>query len=58
MHFSELMYWNSRTYGHGLRLRKDVLRVAFVAFCLATPCTNWMIPGVAKLFPSDVWLRW
>ena len=56
--FAELCYWHSRTYGTGVRLPRSVLRGLMAVLCLATPCTNWLLPFAFKAIRRDVWMRW
>lgn len=53
----ELAYWNSRTYGDAIRLKKRWLILGFVILCIITPFTNWMIPFLGKVIRYDLVLR-
>ena len=54
----EIMYWNDRSYGSALRIRKGTLRLVALGICLATPFTNVCIPFLRKIFSSDLVIRY
>lgn len=56
--YDEQVFWNMRSYGKAVRVRKGLLRGLFVIGCLITPCTNWLVPFVSKIIRQDIILRY
>lgn len=56
--FEEICYWNSRSYGTGLRVPRAVLRGIVAVLCLATPGTNWMVPLAFRWIRRDMMIRY
>lgn len=58
MDFTEYTYWNTRSYGQAIRIRKRTAQAALVTICMVTPFTNWLIPFVRRLISNDVVYRY
>ena len=57
MTWSELCYWNSRTYGSAIQISRECIVGFFIFLCLVTPATNWMIPVINKAVSSGIKIR-
>ena len=56
MTFCERVYWNTQSYGSAVTVKRAFLIGLLVVLCLATPCTNWLIPFSNKIIKRDlVW---
>lgn len=54
--WSELVFWNSNSYGSAVKVRRSLLIGLLVFFCLVTPGTNWLIPFSKRIVRKDlVW---
>ena len=51
---NEMVYWNARTYGKALIIKRRWLISAAIALCLATPATNWLIPVLPKMIKHNM----
>ena len=47
---------NQNTYGKGIYIPANILRITFITLCLCTFGTNWLIPLAKKI--QGRWLRW
>jgi len=50
--------YNLKTYGTAFILDRRVLRVLFIAFCVVTPFSNWLIAFSHKIIKNDIKIRW
>ena len=57
MSFKERVYWNSKSYGSRLKIKRSTLLIILVAICLLTPFTNWIIPFLHKIVSSDLFIE-
>lgn len=57
MNFAELVYWNNKSYGQAIRIKRGVLIVGLIVFCLVTPLTNWLIPLSHRIIRGDLVYR-
>lgn len=58
MRFRDRIFWNQRSYGSALRLKRGHLIVIGAILCLCTPGTNWMIFWLRKWIKQDVVMRY
>jgi hypothetical protein len=53
-----LSYWNSKTYGKAIKIKKNYIKAALSFICLITPGTNWLIPIFLKIIKNDYYFRY
>lgn len=58
MKWSEIEYWNSRSYGSAYKIKKFQVMLAIIIICTITPFTNWIIPIAGKKVPSTIMYRY
>jgi len=56
--FQQFCYWNSNSYGNGIKVDRKTLISFFIFLCVVTPFTNWLIPFSTKIIKSSWWIRW
>jgi len=54
MKYTEMVYWNKRTYGSSIKIKRKWIIAGIIFFCLITPFTNWIIPLLDKIIKTDL----
>ena len=58
MNLNERNYWNNRTYGKAITIKKTWIVGILILLCLITPATNWMIPFLHKSIKTGITMRY
>ena len=58
MKFNDIIYWNNKSYGNAVKIKRSTLIAAAIFACVITPCTNWLIPFVGRAIKSDIIVRY
>lgn len=58
MNWQEINYWNKNSYGNAFRVKRSTLITLAVVTCIATPCTNFLIPILPKIIKQDWRIRY
>jgi hypothetical protein len=56
--FYERVYWNKKSYGRALKIKKNHIVICFIVACIITPFTNWIIPFIGKIIKNDIIIRY
>lgn len=58
MNWEEICYWNEKSYGSAIKIKRSWIVGTIIFLCVITPATNWMIPIVNKLIKSGIMIRY
>lgn len=54
--YNEMVRWNKVSYGNAIKIRRTAILSVFLALCIITPFTNWLIPFRKRIITKDlVW---
>jgi len=58
MNWQDINYWNQKSYGNAVRIRRSTILLFTTVLCLVTPGTNWFLVFLPRLIKKDIKWRY